>query len=130
MKTKPKINRPPILFTKTQKIITALEKKLGETFIAYWDGPNGEVCGSDVLAFYALLRRLGTQSKLSLFVKSNGGIGTASLRIVHLLRQYCGRVTVLVPLNCASAATMIALGADEIQMGSLAYLSAVDTSLT
>jgi hypothetical protein len=36
----------------------------------------------------------------------------------------------MVPLNCVSAATMIALGADEIRMGPLAYLSAVDTSLT
>jgi hypothetical protein len=36
----------------------------------------------------------------------------------------------MAPLVCASAATMIALGADEIQMGPLAHLSAVDTSLT
>jgi len=35
----------------------------------------------------------------------------------------------LVPLECASAATMIALGADGIQMGPTAYLTAVDTSL-
>jgi hypothetical protein len=35
----------------------------------------------------------------------------------------------LVPLECASAATMIALGADRILMGPTAYLTAVDTSL-
>ena len=34
-----------------------------------------------------------------------------------------------VPFECASAATMLALGADEIRMGPLAYLSAVDTSI-
>src|SRR6185295_11160672 len=33
------------------------------------------------------------------------------------------------PLNCASAATMLALGADTIQMGPLSFLTAVDTSL-
>ena len=53
----------------------------------------------------------------------------ASLRLVHLLRQYAGRLTVIAPLNCASAATMLALGADTIQMGPLSYLTAVDTSL-
>ena len=35
----------------------------------------------------------------------------------------------LAPLNCASAATMLALGADRIGMGPLSYLTAVDTSL-
>ena len=36
----------------------------------------------------------------------------------------------LVPQECSSAATMLALGADKILMGPLAQLSAVDTSLT
>jgi hypothetical protein len=39
-------------------------------------------------------------------------------------------LTVLVPLECASAATMLALGANRILMGPLGHLSAVDTSLT
>ena len=130
MKPKPKINKPPILFSETQKIIAAIEKKVGSSFIAYWDGPNGSVCQDDVLTLFALLRHLGPQPGLALFIKSDGGTGMASLRIVHLLRQYSQRLTVLVPLNCVSAATMIALGADEIQMGPLAFLTAVDTSLT
>jgi membrane-bound ClpP family serine protease len=66
---------------------------------------------------------------LTLFVKSDGGSGMASLRIVHLLRRYTKRLTVLAPLNCASAATMLALGADTIAMGPLSFLTAVDTSL-
>jgi hypothetical protein len=76
------------------------------------------------------MERLGHQKKLNLFIKSNGGDGTASLRIVNLLRGYADRVIVHLPLECASAATMIALGADEIHMGPLAYLTAVDTSIT
>ena len=67
---------------------------------------------------------------MSFFIKSDGGSGQASLRMVNLLRQYIGKLTVLVPLECASAATMLALGADKILMGPLAHLSAVDTSLT
>jgi len=130
MKARTKINKPPVLFSETQKIIAALDKRLECSVIAYWDAPNGSVCQDDVLTFYALLRHLGRQKKIALFIKSDGGTGMASLRIVHLLRQYCDHITVMIPLNCVSAATMIALGADEIRMGPLAYLSAVDTSLT
>lgn len=50
--------------------------------------------------------------------------------MVHLLRQHVKKLTVLAPFECQSAATMLALGADRIQMGPLAHLSAVDTSLT
>jgi hypothetical protein len=46
------------------------------------------------------------------------------------LRQYCHQVIAVIPLECASAATMITLGANEIHMGPLAYLTPVDTSLT
>ena len=50
--------------------------------------------------------------------------------MVNLLRQFVNHLTVLVPLACESAATMLALGADKIRMGPMAHLSAVDTSLT
>ena len=33
------------------------------------------------------------------------------------------------PFECASAATMVALGANEVHMGRTSYLTAVDTSL-
>jgi len=49
---------------------------------------------------------------------------------MNLIRQHCRTVKVLAPLECSSAATMLALGADEIHMGPMAWLSAVDTSLT
>jgi hypothetical protein len=53
----------------------------------------------------------------------------AALRLVHLLRTYTRKLSVLAPLNCASAATMLSLGADAIHMGPLSYLTAVDSSL-
>lgn len=130
MKKNVKIKKPPVLFSETQKIILQIQKKLQGTFLAYWNSPNGSVCQNDVVGFYELLRQIGDQERILLFVKSDGGAGKASLRIVHLLRQHSQHLTVLVPLNCVSAATMIALGANEIRMGPLAYLSAVDTSLT
>lgn len=124
------INKPPILFENTQKIIGKLESELRTTFLAYWNSSRGSVCHNDVVGFYEILRRLGKRDHLALFIKSGGGTGTAALRIVHLLRSFAGRLTAVIPLECSSAATMIALGADEIHMGPLAYLTAIDTSIT
>jgi len=129
--TKPKKEKqPPILFNKTQAIIKKVNKLLGGTLVTYFNNPRGSVCHDDVLALYELLEKLGHQQKIYLFIKSSGGNGQASLRLVNLLRQYCQEVIAVVPLECASAATMITLGANEIQMGPMAYLTPVDTSLT
>jgi hypothetical protein len=124
------LKNPPILVAKTQALIRQVQKKLGHPLVAYWNGPNGSICTNDVNGLYGLLRDMGKQKKLSLFIKSDGGSGQSSLRLVNLLRQSTRELSVLVPLACQSAATMLALGADRILMGPLAHLSAVDTSLT
>jgi hypothetical protein len=127
---KNKNKQPPILFDKTQAIIKELNKKFGGTLVTYFNNPRGSVCHDDVLALFELLEKIGHQQKIYLFIKSSGGNGQASLRIVNLLRQYCEKVIAVIPLECASAATMITLGANEIYMGPMAYLTPVDTSLT
>ncbi|HKS73429.1 MAG TPA: hypothetical protein VJQ82_09550 [Terriglobales bacterium] len=127
---RPALKKPPILFEKTQRLIRQLESALGERIVTYWNSPNGNICATDVIGLYGILRSIGKVDKLSFFIKSDGGSGQESLRMVNLLRQFVSRLTVLVPLECASAATMLALGADRILMGPLAHLSAVDTSLT
>ena len=125
-----KIKEPPVLFKETQGLINKLAKIFDAPLICYWNNPRGSVCSNDVLVLNEMLERIGHQDKIYLFIKSDGGNGKASLRYVNLLRQYCKKMVALVPLECSSAATMIALGADEILMGPMAYLSAVDTSLT
>lgn len=121
---------PPILFEKTQALIARIQRVLEAPLITYWNSSSGSICSSDVQALYPILQRLGPKPQLNLLVRSGGGYGNASLRMVHLLRQFSPDLTVLAPLDCASAATMLALGANRIQMGPLAHLSAIDTSLT
>lgn len=67
---------------------------------------------------------------VDLFLHSNGGSGTAPWRIVSLIRQYCKDFTVLVPHHAFSAATLIALGADSIQMHKMGCLGPIDPSVT
>jgi hypothetical protein len=126
----PVTKTPPVLLDKTQALIHAVERELGQPMITYWNSANGAICSNDVIGLYGILQSIGRVDRLSFFIKSDGGFGQASLRMVNLLRQFVGELTVLVPLECASAATMLALGADKILMGPLAHLSAVDTSLT
>ena len=116
-------------FSQTQALIKQIGRRTQGTFLAYWTSTSGSVCDNDVMALHQVLRKIGRQKEITLFVKSDGGSGMAALRLVHLLRTYTKRLQVVAPLNCASAATMLALGADTIALGPLSYLTAVDTSL-
>ncbi|MFN3960763.1 MAG: SDH family Clp fold serine proteinase [Parvularculaceae bacterium] len=125
-----KAKQPPVLLAQTQKIVLQLEKVLAQPVITYWNSTSGSICANDVVGLYGVLKSVGRVDKLCLFIKSGGGSGEASLRMVNLLRRFTRELTVLAPLECTSAATMLALGADQILMGPLAQLSAVDTSLS
>ncbi len=127
---RPPTKKPPLLIRRTQPVIKRLLAEVGEPVITYWNSTKGSICQNDVVGLYALLRSTGKLARMSLFVKSDGGSGEAALRMVNLLRQYVDHLTILAPLECQSAATMLALGADRVLMGPLAQLSAVDTSLT
>jgi hypothetical protein len=124
-----RVKTPPLLFDATQQVLARIQRRVDGRFLTYWMSPNGSVCDHDVMAMHELLRATGPQERIVLFIKSDGGSGMSALRLVHLLRRYAKRLTVAAPLNCASAATMLALGADTIAMGPLSYLTAVDTSL-
>lgn len=124
-----RVKQPPVLFSKTQAVIARLSELLGGPLLTYWNNPRGSVCPNDVLALNEILEQIGYHKQLYLFIKSGGGNGQVSLRLVNLLRQHCDELIVLTPLECASAATMVALGANRILMGPNAYLTAVDTSL-
>lgn len=124
-----KVKTPPVLFEKSQELFRQIGTLVEGTFLAYWTSEQGSICGHDVQAMYEVLRDLKPEGRITLFVKSDGGDGQSALRLIHLLREHAEYLTVLVPLSCASAATMLALGADEIQMGPLSFLTPVDTSL-
>ena len=124
-----RVKTPPLLYERSQDVIARIKPHVTGTFLSYWMSTSGSVCDNDVMAMHELLQDLGPQPSITLFVKSDGGSGMAALRLVHLLRRYTRRLAVAAPLNCASAATMLALGADEILMGPLSFLTAVDTSL-
>ncbi|WP_240224364.1 SDH family Clp fold serine proteinase [Rheinheimera hassiensis] len=78
---------------------------------------------------YNELQRLGRVKRLDLVLQSRGGEINAVRRIAMLLRSYCDELHVLVPYFCQSAATLLALAADQIVAGELAMFSPVDPHL-
>lgn len=126
------IQRPPILYDQTQPVLRALEEQTGKRVLTYWMGPSVSMKHDDVVALHDVLERLDAAGGLEqtlLLIKSEGGAGTVALRLANVLRERVGHLVAAIPLECASAATMLALGADEIHMGPLGYLTAVDTSI-
>lgn len=67
--------------------------------------------------------------EVALYLKSPGGFVESSLKFVHVLRQHVKRIVVLVPAQCASAATIVALAADKIIMGPIGHLTPIDSSM-
>src|SRR6266446_3890561 len=124
-----KTRRAPVRTEQTQKLLLALQNKLGMPVLVYWTSSGGSICQNDVTAMSRLLMHEKPQARVGLFLKSDGGNPEAALRLVHLLRQRFKHIALLAPFECASAATMVALGANEIQMGPTSYLTAVDSSL-
>jgi len=73
---------------------------------------------------------IGPTKELALFLYTPGGDTIVGWGLVNLLRQYCKRLSVLVPFRALSCGTLIALGADSIVMGRHGLLSPVDPSVS
>ena len=111
-------------------IIKRIEEIRSSRVISYLTGGNDpfptQIAEDAVKLFFEHLRKFGKVKQIDLFLCSRGGDMLTPLRLVPLLREYCDRFCVLVPYRAHSAATSIALGADEIVMGPLAELTPVD----
>jgi hypothetical protein len=86
------------------------------------------IAGDAPPLLYRHLERLGKVDQIDLLLYSRGGHTLSGFRIPALVREYCRRFCVLIPYRAHSAATLVALGADEIVMTPLAELSPVDPS--
>lgn len=72
------------------------------------------------------LRAIGKVKRIDLFLYTRGGATDCVWPLVSLLREYCERLSVLVPFRAHSAGTLICLGADEIVMSDIGQLSPID----
>jgi len=115
------------------KLIQQIEKLRESKILSYVTsdrkGPVNAKIAMDVISIFSRqLRSLGKVSQIDLFLYSTGGDTMVPWRLVSMIREYCDKFSVLIPYKAHSAATMIALGADEIVMTDLSELSPIDPS--
>jgi len=95
--------------------------------------PNvpASMADDQVRVVFEHLLRLGERpiKKLDVFLVSNGGSGTVPWRLVSVFREYSSSFNVLIPYRAYSAATMLALGADEIVMHPFGELGPIDPTV-
>ncbi len=70
------------------------------------------------------------ETAVDLLIESTGGDPLTSWRVISLLRSSFKKVNVLVPHSAFSAATLLALGADEIVIGPYGSLGPIDPQIT
>lgn len=111
-------------------LIERIEKARGSRVVVYATGdrhPTGAQIGDDAIRpLYDHLREIGSTDKLDLVVYSRGGDIDVPWRIATALRSIAPQWGVLIPFRANSAATLLALGADEIAMGRQAELGPID----
>ena len=117
----------------TKPLIAQIEGLRGSQVITYLTsdrpGPTNARVAMDVIPVISRqLREIRKADNIDLFLYSTGGDTMVPWRLVSMIREYCDKFSVLVPYKAHSAATMIALGADEVVMSDLSELSPIDPS--
>ena len=81
---------------------------------------------SVAMALNGVMRRMGRTDALDVLLDSGGGDLDFAYKMLKMLKSYAERVTVIVPFYAKSAATLIALGADRLQMCRAGELGPID----
>ena len=119
------------------KLLRRIARKRGSKVIAFVtsDRPNlyAQIQGDVISVLHNHITDVhkGSDQKLDLFIYSRGGNSDVPWSLVSMFREYIpeGHFGVLVPYRAHSAATMIAIGADEIVMGRKAELGPIDITM-
>ena len=96
----------------------------------FYSGLERVLTHEDILPFVSMLGKIGKVQNLDLIIHSMGGDGLAAEKMLDLCRKYCaGKLRIVVPLYAKSAATLIALGGDEIVMGHTSELGPINAQV-
>ncbi len=121
---------------KRKELISTIEKLRGSNVICYLTSLRQNVpaqMGGDVVrVFFDHLLLLPSRpvDRLDIFLCSNGGSGTVPWRLTALFREFANKVSVLLPYRAYSAATLMALGADEIVMHPFGEMGPIDPTVS
>lgn len=117
-------------------LMNRIETFRGSTVISFLTSLRqnvpSQISDDSVRVFYdhLLLLPVRPVEKLDIFLCSNGGSGTVPWRLVSLFREYAKSFCVVIPYRAYSAASLLALGADEIIMHPFAELGPIDPTVS
>ncbi|MDD5254415.1 MAG: hypothetical protein PHG05_04970 [Candidatus Nanoarchaeia archaeon] len=103
--------------------------------VMFYSEYAGEILRYDIDAleevFDDFLKSKGKEgfNELDLLIHTHGGEAHTSYRLIQLIRSYCKRLNVLVSTHSHSGGTLIAFGADTVEMGRSATLSPIDIQI-
>lgn len=108
-----------------QDLIRAYEARIGVRLIVVID-----IIDSDIVTnLEEHLFGIDPGCDLHLLLRSPGGNAEQAIRAVRSLQSRCSRLSVVIPDMAKSAATLLALGADEIRLGPTSDLGPVDPQM-
>lgn len=106
-------------------LIRGIEKERESSVIVYFS--RNLLNGEEVKNFYQLFEGNSKFDNLDLILHSNGGVADDAFKMCRLCRQHTkDKFSVIVPYRAKSAATLLALGADELIMGPASELGPID----
>lgn len=119
------------------KLIKKIEEKRGTKLVTYVTSTRAnlevQMAIDMIRKIYEHLKHIEEDKKgkidIDLLLVSNGGDGTVPWRLVTLIREYAKKFSVLIPFRAFSAATLTALGADEVVMHPMGMLGPTDPTV-
>lgn len=99
------------------------------SYQARLDTPGGQIIEKDAILFREALRQLHNPTRLALILTSPGGVIEAAEKVGLMLRENVNDMLVIVPDAAKSAATMLALLANQILMSNLSELGPIDPQI-
>jgi hypothetical protein len=123
-------------FAERSALVRRIEEARGSSVVCFLTSLRQNVpsaiADDSVRVFFDHLLKLPARpvDKLDIFLCSNGGSGTVPWRLVSLFREFSKKFCVLIPYRAYSAASLIALGADEIVMHPFAELGPIDPTVS
>lgn len=121
-------------YEERKKLYKRIEKKRNRPIICYVTSHRKNASaqmGADAIPEFArhILRISKETNEIDLLIVSMGGDPIVSLRIVSMIREKFKKFGILTPFSAYSAATLVALGADEIVMHPFSNLGPVDPQI-
>ena len=116
-----------------QALISKIEEKRASLVVTYITSTRSnmevQMAMDCIRKIYDHIKNNSAKKNIDLYLMSNGGEGTVPWRLVSLIREYTNKFSVIIPYRAFSAATLTALGADEIVMHPMGMLGPTDPTV-